>query len=134
MINDIHKLLRHCLSPQTALHKIPSVLPLLLRRRSPHQLPADHRSVTPIRIVRVGLDIDRHSAVARHGPRRPAPSSRRVVRRFAVGCHRGVPEEDIMVGDGFAFGDAVALAVGDGAVQGVWVGVGGWGELVEREG
>jgi hypothetical protein len=39
-----------------------------------------------------------------------------------------------MVGDGFAFGDAVALAVGDGAVQGVWVGVGGWGELVEREG
>lgn len=38
-----------------------------------------------------------------------------------------------MVGDGFAFGDAVALAVGDGAVQGVWVGVGGWGELVERE-
>jgi hypothetical protein len=36
-----------------------------------------------------------------------------------------------MVGDGFAFGDAVALAVGDGAVEGVWVGVCGWGELVE---
>lgn len=36
-----------------------------------------------------------------------------------------------MPGDGLTFGDAVALAVGYGAVEGVWVGV-GWGVELGR--
>ena len=116
-------------STQTALRKIPGVLPpllallLLLRRRSPHQLLADHCAVIPVGVVRVRLGIDRHSAVARHRPCRPAPSAGTSIHGFAVGSHRRVPEEDVLVGDGVALGDAVAFAVGDGAVEGVWVGV-----------
>lgn len=124
---DCREWLRCKASPQTVLRKIPSMLPLLLlpilRRRSPHQILADHCAVIPIRVVRVGLGIDRHFTVARHRPSRPAPSAGTSIHRFAVGSHRRVPEENVLVGDGFALGDAVAFAVGDGAVEGVWVGV-----------
>ena len=114
--------------PRPRLPKITSMLPLLLlwlllRRRRPHQRSADHRPVSPIRVVRIRLRVNRHFAVVRHRPCGPALSPGRVLHGFAVGSQGCVPQEDVLVWDGVAFGDAVAFAVGDGAVEGVWVGV-----------
>ena len=80
-------------------------------------------------VVRIRLRVNRHFAIVRHGPCGPALSPGRVLHGFAVGSQGCVPQEDVLVWDGVAFGDAVAFAVGDGAVEGVWVGVGWRAEL-----